>query len=90
MKGIDSSDRMHNALAASSTDLPNSLGERVTPFQFLTTCLVFGTSFDIAHRYQDRILCLNFNDDLGQRGTKGGITVSILLSKKIRAIVWST
>ena len=41
LKSFKSSGRMHNALAASSTNLPNSLGERVTPFPFLTTCLVW-------------------------------------------------
>ncbi len=81
---------MHNAQAASSTNSSNTLRERVTPFPFLTIRLVLGTSFDAAHGYQARLVYLSFNDDLGQRGNKGGITVSMLLSKKIRATVWST
>ena len=81
---------MHNAHAASSTNLPNSLGERVTSFPSLTTRLVLATSFDVAHGSQTRLHYLNFNDDLGRRGNKGGITVSMLLGKGIRAIVWST
>ena len=49
-----------------------------------------GTSSDVAHRYQDQIHHKNVNDDIGQCGTEGGITVLMVLGKKIQAIVWST
>ena len=80
---------MHNAHAASSTNLPNSLGERVISFPSLTTRLVLATSFDVVHGYQTRLHYLGFIDNLGRRGNKGGITVPMSIGKGIRAIVCS-
>jgi len=34
---------------------PDSFGQEVAPFPFIATCLVLGTSFDVAKGYQARV-----------------------------------
>ena len=69
------SSKSGDPFATADTISPESYGERVAPFPFITTYLVLGTSFDPADGYQARVHPLDFNMDLFSRQTRAGSTI---------------
>jgi len=54
---------------------PDSFGQEVAPFPFIATCLVLGTSFDVAKGYQARVHPLDHNMKIDGGDNNDGITV---------------
>ena len=69
------SSKSGDPFATSDTISPESYGECVAPFPFITTHLVLGTSFDPADGYQARVPLLDFNVDSIAGDNNDGITV---------------